>query len=251
MTWTILPEVIFILFAITVVFLTSTRSRVPTVSRIDSPTSQPPVPAGAFERQLQGRDFRFAGEYDATMTARTPTRLRIYQAPDDLCTACLIEIKMATDRVQILECHTDLSPAGSITTSTSSHPRIFAYPPGKVLAKVPWKRTVAEVLELHSALCSAAQMEGFKPQYLPRSNFADLIQQDTRLDLDYQVKHKLVKKLDPDQYKLTLLGCLVATPLVWFNMTYGFLFSWYRPGNETFCRRLRRRLKRAKSGVSA
>jgi len=251
MSVTFWSELALILVGITAVYVSFMRSTVPQVMPIAVPTraALPAVPRDRLEKELQALGFHFVGDYDVSMMSDITTRLRAYLSHDRLCAAGLIDLKTTGQAVTALEFHTQLYPSGNITTSTSSHPRIFSYPPDKMLAQVPWKKTAAEVFELHQMLCETAACEKFTPAKIDSDGLADAIRTDTRRDLDYQVRNGRFKKIAPDQYRLTLFGAIIAVPIVWFHMCYKGLFFWYKPSNRIFLRRLQRRLQRFRLSV--
>lgn len=244
----LLGAVAAILIGITFVFLKSQVMTVPRMKLLtDSAawTSTPP-PRDALEKELQVLGFRFFGDFDAAMSAETSIRVRAYADPDRLHGAILMDGKSRGERATVLEFSTKFHPAGSIITNNSPYPMISSYPLDKCVIRMPWKRIAADVLKLHRSLCRTAQEEKFTAEPFSTFTFAEEVIQNTRKDLEYQVKTGRYRKVGEDQYRLSLWGIVIAVPRLWLNMAYPFLFSWYRPPAGFFCWRFRRRLKKLK-----
>lgn len=244
----LLGAVAIILLGITVVFLSAQVMTIPLMKPLTDPAAWTPIPAprDTLEAELQMLGFRFIGDFDATMYTATSMRVRAYTDPDRLHGAILMDGKSGSERATILEFSTRLHPSGSIVTNTSPYPVIWSYPLDKCVVRVPWKRAAAKVLELHQALCHTAQKEKFIAETFSVVTFAEEVIKATREDMEYQVEAGRYRKIGQDQYRPTLLGIVIAVPRLWLNMTYSFMFSWYRPPAFFFCWRLRRRLRRFK-----
>ena len=244
----ILWEAAVIVLVITIVFTSSKRITVPVVTPLkngDNP-AQKPEARDSLEAQLQEFGFLYIGDFDIKMTARTSARIRAYISQDRLCEAILIDIASGQNMKTILEFGTRLYPSGSITTTNDSNPSIISYQPDKMKVNVPWKRTAADIYELHRSLCLTAQDETFTPAMLQPADFAESLRNDTLKDYEYQVKSHRLRRVAEGQYRLTLLESIIAAPLLWYQMAYGRLFPWYTPPDSFFCRKLRRRLRRFK-----
>jgi hypothetical protein len=244
----ILWEAAVIVLVITIVFTSSKRITVPVVTPLkngDNP-AQKPEARDSLEAQLQEFGFLYIGDFDIKMTARTSARIRAYISQDRLCEAILIDIASGQNMKTILEFGTRLYPSGSITTTNDSNPSIISYQPDKMKVNVPWKRTAADIYELHRSLCLTAQDETFTPAVLQPADFAESLRNDTLKDYEYQVKSHRLRRVAEGQYRLTLLESIIAAPLLWYQMAYGRLFPWYTPPDSFFCRKLRRRLRRFK-----
>lgn len=242
----VLGAVVMILAGITVVFMTA---QVMTVPRMKPLTDQSVIPAPApaprdgLEAEVQGLGFRYIGDFDADMCATSSMRIRAYVAPDMMHAAIIMDGKTGPEQVTILEFSSKFQPLGSVATNTSPYPRISSYPPEKFCVRAPWKKTAAKVFELHQALCRVAGEEKFALEAWTATAFAEEVITATRKDMEYQVLAGRYRKVGEDQYRMSLLGVVIAVPRLWLNMTYSFLFSWYRPPAGFFCRRLRRRLQ--------
>ena len=244
----ILWEAAVIVLVITIVFTSSKRITVPVVTPLkngDDP-AQKPEARDSLEAQLQEFGFLYIGDFDIKMTARTSARIRAYISQDRLCEAILIDIASGQNMKTILEFGTRLYPSGSITTTNDSNPSIISYQPDKMKVNVPWKRTAADIYELHRSLCLTAQDETFTPAVLQPADFAESLRNDTLKDYEYQVKSHRLRRVAEGQYRLTLLESIIAAPLLWYQMAYGRLFPWYTPPDSFFYRKLRRRLRRFK-----
>ncbi len=243
---TMLGAVGMILLCITVVSMAAQVMTVPRMTPLTDPSARAlaPAPRDTAEGELQGLGFRFIGDFDADMSATASIRVRAYADPDRICGAVLMDGKTGNERVTILEFSTRLHPSGSIMTNNSPHPQISSYPLDKCVFRVPWKKTAEKVLELHQALCRAAREEKFVAEPFSVETFADDAIKATRKDMEYQVETGRYTKVGEDQYRQSLLGVVIAVPRLWLNMTYSFLFSWYRPPTGFLCRRLRRRLRK-------
>lgn len=234
-----------ILLGITVVFMKAQVMTVPLMKPLTDPDSWTPVPKArdSIESELQELGFRFIGDFDAAMSSDTSMRIRAYSDPDRLVWAILMDGKSGSEKVTILEFSTKLLPAGSIVTNTSPYPVISSYPLEKCVVRVPWKKT-AKVFELHKALYDTAVEEGFAADAMPGRNFADEVIKATRKDQEYQVETGRSIKVADDKYRMSLKGVAIAVPRLWLNMTYSFLFSWFKPSDGYFKSRIRRRLSR-------
>jgi acetyl esterase/lipase len=244
----ILWEAVVIVLVITVVFASSKRITVPTVTPLSdqSSSAQAPVPRDSLEAQVQELGFIYLGDFDVTMVAQTSARIRAYVNADSLCAAILIDITSGNSKKTVLEFCTRLHPSGSITTTNDSNPSIISYQPDKMKVNVPWKRTAADIYELHRSLCLTAQDEKFTPAVFQPADFAESLRNDTLKDYEYQVKSHRLRRVAEGQYRLTLLEAIIAAPLLWYQMTYGRLFFWYKLPDGFFSRKLRRRLSRFK-----
>ncbi len=244
----LLGAVAAILLGISVVALAAQVMTVPRMTPLTDPADWTPTPAprDALEAELQVLGFRFIGDFDARMFAATSTRIRAYNDPNRLHGAIFMDGQSGSERVTILEFSTRLHPSGCIITNTSQYPSIASYPPDKSVIRAPWKRTAAKVFELHQALCRAAAEEEFTAEPFSVVTFAEEVIKATRKDMEYQVEAGRYRKVAEDQYRQTLLGIVIAVPRLWLNMTYSFLFSWYRPPTSFLCWRLRRRLRKLK-----
>ncbi|MBA4386682.1 MAG: hypothetical protein C0404_01805 [Verrucomicrobia bacterium] len=237
-----------ILLGITVVFLSVQVMTVPRMKPLNDPAERTPTPhpRDALEAELQVLGFRFIGDFDAAMFAATSMRIRAYTDADRLQGAILMDGRSGSERATILEFSTRLHPSGSVVTNTSPYPQIWSYQLDKCVTRVPWKKTAAEVLELHQALCRAAGEEKFTAEPFSAVTFADDVIKETRKDLEYQVEAGRYRRVGEDRYRQSLWGVVAAVPRLWLKMTYSFLFSWYRPPAGFFCWRVRRRLRKFK-----
>lgn len=234
-----------ILLGITVVLMKAQVMTVPLMKPLTELSVCPsnPKPRDNLESELQDFGFRFIGDFDAAMSAETSMRIRAYSDPDRLVWAILMDGKSGGEHVTILEFCTRLLPSGSITTNISPYPTISSYPLDKCVVRVPWKKTASKVLELHKVFCRIAGEEGFAAESTFKLNFADEVINSTRKDQEYQVETGRCIKVADDKYRMSLKGVAIAVPRLWLNMTYSFLFSWYRPPERFFCWRIRHRLR--------
>ena len=244
----ILWEAAVIVLVITIVFVSSKPLTVPIVTPLtdQSGSTQAPEPRDMMEAQVQELGFLYMGDFDVGLIAQASARIRAYISQDHLCEAILIDITFGQNRKTILEFCSRLYPSGSITTTNDSNPSIISYQPDKMKVNVPWKRTAADIYELHRSLCLTAQDETFTPAVLQPADFAESLRNDTLKDYEYQVKSHRLRRVAEGQYRLTLLESIIAAPLLWYQMAYGRLFPWYTPPDSFFCRKLRRRLRRFK-----
>ena len=246
MGWDIIIEILFVLAIITFVLTRSRTMHMPKVKPLsDSLPGTMPAARDGKERELQAMEFRYAGDYDVSVIPGMSTTLRAYISPDGFHCASFIDVVRREEKTSILEFSSGLEPSGSITTSLSSFQRIFAHPPDKLLVQVPWMNTSGEVFQLHDALCQAALKEGYRYKDVTRLKLPELIRANSRAEMEYQVQRGRYRRVGEDRYRMTFLGAVIAVPLVWYNMCYGFLFRWYHPGKTICCWRLRRGLRRA------
>ena len=242
----ILWEAAVILLVVTIVFVSSKPLTVPIVTPLtdQSGSALAPEPRDMMEAQVQGLGFLYMGDFDVGMIAQASVRIRAYISQDHLCEAILIDITSGQNRKTILEFCSRLYPSGSITTTNDSNPSIISYQPDKMKVNVPWKRTAADIYELHRSLCLTAQDETFTPAVLQPADFAESLRNDTLKDYEYQVKSHRLRRVAEGQYRLTLLESIIAAPLLWYQMAYGRLFFWYKLPDSFFHRKLRKRLNR-------
>ncbi|MFA5374190.1 MAG: alpha/beta hydrolase [Dehalococcoidia bacterium] len=242
----ILWEAAVIVLVITVVFVSSKPLSVPIVTPLTDQggSAQAPEPRDTLEAQVQELGFRHIGDFDVTIMAQTSVRIRTYVDADSLCAAILIDITSDNSKKTVLEFCTKLHPSGSITTTTDSNPNIIAYQLDKMRVNVPWKKTAADVFELHQSLCRTALDAKFTPAAIYSTSFAESLTDDTRKDYEYQVKSHRLRRVAEGRYRLTLLEAIIAAPLLWYQMAYGRLFFWYKLPDGFFHRKLRKRLHR-------
>ena len=235
-----------IVLGITVVLMKAQTMTVPLMKPLTDPNAWTPTPRPRddLESELQMLGFRFIGDFDAAMSSTTSMLIRAYSDPDRLVGAVLMDGKTGSVKVTILEFSTKLPSSGSIVTNTSPFPSISSYPLYKYVVRVPWKKNAVKVLDLHQALCRAAEAEGFAAETMPVANFADEVIKATRKDQEYQVETGRYIKVRDDKYRMSPKGVAIAVPRLWLNMTYSFLFSWYRPPEGFLCWCIRRRLRR-------
>ena len=243
---TIFWEIIVILFVITVVFCCCKRLSVPVVTLVNGTDGLPPAPRDAAEAQVRQLGFIYLGDFDVKIMPTTSTRIRAYIGPDRQSAALLIDMTSGQEKTSILEFCTNLHPSGGITTSTASNPGIFPRPLDRMQAHVPWKKTAGEVFELHQSLCRTALVENFTAKTVHSAGFAEKIVDDTRKDYEYQVQTGRLSMVAEGQYRLTLLETMIAAPLLWYQMVYGHLFTWFSLPDAFFCWKFRRRLRRFK-----
>ena len=244
----IIWEIAVIVLVITIVFTSSKRITVPVVTPLkngDNP-AQKPEARDSLEAQVQELGFLYMGDFDVAMIARASARIRAYISQDSLCEAILIDITSGQNRKTIMEFCTRLYPSGSITITNDSNPSIIAYQPDKMKVNVPWKRTAADIYELHRSLCLTAGDEKFTPAVLQPADFAESLRNDTLKDYEYQVKLHRLRRVAEGQYRLTLLESIIAAPLLWYQMAYGHLFFQHALPDDLFHRSLRKRLRRFK-----
>lgn len=243
----VLGAVFMILLGITLVAMSAQVMTVPRMKPLTDPAVlTSPHPRDTLEAELQRMGFRFIGDFDAAMSATTSMRIRAYTDPERLHGAVLMDVKSGSEHATILEFSARLYPLGSIVTNNSPYPGISSYPPDKYVIRVPWKKTATKIMELHQELCRTAREEKFTEEPVSVVNFAAEVIKATRKDMEYQIETGRYIKIGEDQYRLSKKGILIAVPLLWLNMTYSFLFSWYRPSTSFFCWRLRRRLQELK-----
>jgi hypothetical protein len=197
------------------------------------------------DEQLRDLDFKFVSGYDATMSEQIPIRVWGYLSPDQFHSVILITVWTDTGTFSLFEFHSELSPGGNITTGTSREANIAAYPLHKIVTKVPWKKTVAEVFRLHVLLCETARENQFSTVPMDPDLQRQRLIEDTRNDLEYGVARGRMVRLPDDSYRLSFLGALLAVPRVWWKMAYGFAFGWWHPSDQAQCRRVARRLQKA------
>ncbi|MDD4872859.1 MAG: DUF3592 domain-containing protein, partial [Kiritimatiellae bacterium] len=242
----VLWKILVIIAGITAVFLSRKVSTIPRITPIgDTATSTlAPEPRDVLERQLQTMGFHYLGDYEATMISSVRSQLRAYCDPDRQTAAALIDMTSERKTTTVLQFGTNLHPSGSIVTSTSQFPSIYARPTGKMLARVPWKNTAAEVFKLHQLLCQTARNEHFEAETVHASTLAENVRKAERIECEYQVKIGRLKRIAEDKYRMTLLGTIIAVPLVWWQMCYGSMFSGIKIPDSFFCWKLRRCLGR-------
>lgn len=246
MTWEIILEILFLLAIVTFVFLKHKTMRIPAMKLLGEalPGTVPKAKDGK-EKELQALEFRYVGDYDVAMMKGATATMRVYLAPDGLACAGIYEIVMGEMKAGALDISSELDPSGSITTTLASNQSIYARPPDKLMAKVPWMTTSGEVYELHRVLCEQAQKEGYQIKDLSRITLVDNIRKSLRDEMEYQVERGRYKRVAEDEYRMTILGAAIAVPLIWYRMCFGALLGWYRPGKTIFCWKLRRGLRRA------
>ena len=242
----VLWKVLLVLAGITAVYFSRKISVVPAVTPIsDQGTSVPaPEPRDVLERQLQTMGFHYLGDYNVTSISSLPSRIRAYCDADRHTAAVLLDMTMDKQTTTVLQFGTRLHPYGNIVTSNGSLPSIYAHPPGSMQARVPWKKTAAEVFSLHQLLCRTAREEHFEAETVHSAAFAEIISKGERRECEYQVQIGRLKQIAVDKYRQTLLGIMIAVPLIWWQMIYGPMFSWFKIPDGFFCWKLRRTLGR-------
>jgi hypothetical protein len=232
---------------ILVTYASATKHTVPDIRPVTGREALRPPASGPLEAGLINLGYEHVGDYDASATDQVEMKIQVYLSPDRLCTAVIANVKSAAQTFSLVEFNTDLSPHGNITTSGSKYPNTFYYPPDKMVAKVPWKTSVAEMAALHTLLCETAREDQFVPVRMDPGRIRECVVAEMRRDYEYQVKCGRMTEVSPDVYRSTLKGTFIAVPLIWSKMVHGFIHNLYHPSNETFCRRLRGRLKKARN----
>lgn len=240
----VLWKVLLVLAGVTAVYLSRKVSTVPGVTPVSDPGTNmlAPEPRDILERQLHTMGFHYLGDYNVTSISSVPSRIRAYCDPDRHAAAVLLDMISENKTTTVLQFGTRLHPSGSIVTSNSPFPSIYARPPGKMQARVPWKNTAAEVFRLHQLLCRTARDEHFEAETVHAAAFAEIVRKEERRECEYQVELGRLRKVAEDQYRQTLLGVIIAVPLLWWQMCYGSMFSWVKMPDGFFCWKLRRRL---------
>jgi len=164
-------------------------------------------------------------------------------SPDLFSAVIIVDIKTADAVFTKLEFSTLLKPCGSISTNNYDQPNVFSHEAEKIVINAPWKKSAAELWNLHSLLVNAAGECSFLPVAIHPDEFADRVREVIRLDFERQVEKGRMKQVGTDQYRLTLLGSLLATPKVWFRMSFGILVILCRPSDATLQRKIHRRLR--------
>ena len=202
--------------------------------------------ADLFIQSLCHLGFKPIGTFDVSMSSAVQMFIELYHSANQLYVATIVSVRSETGNFSFIEFHTDLAPHGNITTNNSKHAGIFYYPPDKMVAKVPWRKTVEEILGLHVELCEAAREHGFTPVPLKPGELESCFIRNIRESFEDQVKCGRNLKVAEDVYKQTFKGVLISVPLVWHKMVYGFLYELHRPTNRAFCAILGRRLQKAR-----
>ena len=238
-------ELLLLAVGITAVFLAFTTHRVPRLDVLShpSPPGANPSPRDEYERELQTLGFHHLGDYDSTMTSSISMILRAYASPDMFSAVIILDIKTTDAAFTKLEFSTLLKPCGSISTNNYDQPSVFSYATEKIVINAPWKKNATELRDLHFLLVEAAKECSFYPVAIHPGEFADRVREVIRRDFERQVEKGRMKRVGTDQYRLTLLGSLLATPKVWFRMSYGILVIWFRPSDEALQRKTYRRLR--------
>jgi hypothetical protein len=200
-----------------------------------------PVTRSFAEEELQHLGYRWLGDYDASSVQGVVMLVRAYLSSDAHHVALWVNSQAGDERNQILEFSTTLSPSGNITTNNSSQAGAFVYPPDKFMAKVPWKKSVAELVQLHLALCETAAECGFAPVAMSAAGFLESVEAESRREMELQVAHGRMKSVSDECYQITLKGAILITPRVWARMLFGSLLGAARRSDQSLRLEVRRR----------
>lgn len=232
-----------LLIGVTAVYLSMQRHRVPAMIPLKDRScgDGQPEPSNSAEAQLQDMGFRYCGDYDFAAMRSVGMFIQAYLSPDELHWAAIVNTRTRTESFSMVEFSTRLSPFGSITTNNGRNVTFFRYPVHKILLRAPWKRSVRELYDLHLSLLDVAQGFGYQAQRLKPADFRNAVIASCKRDYEMQIAKGILTPMEPDTYRLTLKGAAIGTPIVWFQMMYGFLFFWYRRSDASFCRKVQKR----------
>jgi hypothetical protein len=241
-------EMVFVGMGILMVYGARQTHRVPKILPASSRFSEPQLTARA-SLQVQGLadlGFKPVGKYDVSMSSSVQMNIDVFLSANQLYVATIVKVRSEAEDFSFVEFHTDLAPHGNITTNNSKHASIFYYPPDKMVVKVPWRKSVMDIFDLHVELCEAAKNHLFNPTPLKPGQIEGLVIKGIRNSFEDQVKCGRMVKVSEDVYRASFKGALIAVPLVWHKKVYGFLYNIYRPSNKTYCTILGRRLQKAR-----
>ena len=158
-------EVVFVGMGILMVYGARQTHRVPKILPASSRFSDPQLTARA-SLQVQGLanlGFTPVGKYDVSMSSSVQMNIHVFLSANQLYVATIVKVRSEAGDFSFVEFHTDLAPHGNITTNNSKHTSIFYYPPDKMVVKVPWRKSVMDIFDLHVELCEAAKNHLFNP----------------------------------------------------------------------------------------
>ena len=205
-------EMAFVGLGILMVYGSRRTHTVPKFRQLPSSFSglQHSAQAGLFIQSLGDLGFKPVGAFDVSMSPGIQMIIELYHSPDQLYVATIVNVRSSTATFSFIEFHTDLAPHGSITTNNSKHAGIFYYPPDKMVAKVPWRKSVTEILGLHVELCEAAKDHLFNPTPLKPGQIEGSFIKSMRQSFDDQVKCGRMVKVSEDVYRSSFKGALIA-----------------------------------------
>jgi hypothetical protein len=233
-------DLVLLAFAIAAVYFSLQVHSVPALRTI---SAKPPLRQ---DDEMRDLGFTHVGSFDASSNPALQLHVWVYLSADRQTMAVVVNLSTIEDLIRTVEFHSDLSPSGNISTGNSKHAGTFYYPPHKTVVKAPWKKGLLDLFNLHKSLCETAWQNGFQPVTIQADRVRESILNDMRGDYEYQVRSGRMIRISEDKYRLSLKGAIISVPLVWSRMVHTFAYELYRPSNAAHCRRLGRRLRRAR-----
>ncbi len=129
----------------------------------------------------------------------------------------------------IVELLSIFEPFGSVLSTNSA--RGFALSrrgpptPDKLVARVPWKSHVEEIIDLHRELCATAEECGLFRVSLPNEALDFVMQGEFERGYEIQVERGTMKRSENGSYRLTLKGVLLLIPRRWATRIVNRLFG--------------------------
>ncbi|MBN2311792.1 MAG: hypothetical protein JXR94_22625 [Candidatus Hydrogenedentes bacterium] len=240
-------DALIVVFAVTAVWLAASRYYVPTIT----PVEGPPEPGEAFEPRDAAEEalvelgFAYAGGFSVFMTEEVSCACRAFLLPGTSHTVILSYMQSKGQQLSYAEFNTEFVPKRCVSTFNAGTPGAFGSLETTFAVRVPWHKDLRALFALHKRLCDLAEANAFRPAPIGPGDIPARLVSGTREVLEYQVQRARLKRIDEDTYRHTLLGALLAVPLVWLNMAYGILFLWYRRSDDSIVRRAEKWFERA------
>ena len=240
-----LLEIVSAIVVVTLGHLISIRLTVPTMMPLP-PASGPPMfpQRSQWETELQALNFKRLGEFEGSSSKMSKVFVHAYISPDRLTVVALSEIVTVKQPQLLIALTTRLIPSGGIVTTNNRQANAMYSPPDKILVKTPWKKQVAEFLELHRLVVDTARTCGYCPEAVVASNYREVALATWRRDCDNQVQTGRLTPVDANTYRFTLKGIVLTAPVLWWSLVEKLFFGWYQPGDRAIRDQVRRRFQR-------
>ncbi len=126
-------------------------------------------------------------------------------------------------------------PFGSVLSTNSAHgfalSRRGPPTPGKLVARVPWKSHVEEIIELHRELCATAEECGLFRVSLPDEALDFVMQGEFERGYEIQVERGTMRRSENGSYRLTFKGVLLI-PWRWATRIVHHFFGKRHCGDQ-------------------
>ena len=112
------------------------------------------------------------------------------------------------------------SPSACITVTNATRPQYILPAIKEQFSAVLTAADPAQVIKLHLRLLEESKWHMISPKKLDINQVADSIVEMTRLNVEYQHKKHLMKRVSTNDYRLTLTGCVYTTIHCWYYLNF-------------------------------